>query len=132
MSRSCAQRARARAAAAIRQSPAATESSPSRPPGHAGETAQAALDQELIHEYLISELMNIMHAEEALDRTETFLEVGGDSFTAMQLTMSIEERYQVEIPLDDFNEDLQISVLIDRLTRRIVAARIPADKANGA
>jgi acyl carrier protein len=73
-----------------------------------------------------------MHAEEALDHTETFLEVGGDSFTAMQLTMSIEERYQVEIPLDDFNEDLQISVLIDRLTRRIVEARVPADKANGA
>lgn len=97
-----------------------------------GEAAQAALDQELIHEYLIGELMNIMHAEEALDRTETFLEVGGDSFTAMQLTMSIEERYQVEIPLDDFNEDLQISVLIERLTRRIVEARVPADKANGA
>ncbi|HZU55354.1 MAG TPA: beta-ketoacyl synthase N-terminal-like domain-containing protein [Actinocrinis sp.] len=96
------------------------------------QTAQAALDQELIHEFLISELMSIMHAEEALDHTETFLEVGGDSFTAMQLTMSIEERYQVEIPLDDFNEDLQISVLIDRLTRRIVEARVPADKANGA
>ena len=60
----------------------------------AGETAQAALDQELIQEYLISELKNIMHAEEDLDRTETFLEVGGDSFTAMQLTMSIEERYR--------------------------------------
>ena len=98
----------------------------------AGDAAQAALDQELIREYLISELMNIMHAEEALDHTETFLEVGGDSFTAMQLTMSIEERYQVEIPLDDFNEDLQITVLMDRLTRRIVEARVPADKANGA
>ncbi|HXR69799.1 beta-ketoacyl synthase N-terminal-like domain-containing protein [Actinocrinis sp.] len=122
-----------RAAASSGESPAATESeSESESAADAGETAQAALDQELIHEYLISELMNIMHAEEALDRTETFLEVGGDSFTAMQLTMSIEERYQVEIPLDDFNEDLQISVLIDRLTRRIIAARVPADKANGA
>lgn len=117
------------AAVASDESPAAMESESA---AGAGEAAQAALDQELIHEYLISELMNIMHAEEALDRTETFLEVGGDSFTAMQLTMNIEERYQVEIPLDDFNEDLQISVLIDRLTRRIVEARVPADKANGA
>lgn len=117
------------AAVASEDSPAVAES---EPVADAGEAAQAALDQELIHEFLISELMNIMHADDALDHTETFLEVGGDSFTAMQLTMSIEERYQVEIPLDDFNEDLQINVLIDRLIRRIVEARVPADKANGA
>ncbi len=111
---------------------AALDAAAPRAAADRAQQSQDALDQELIKEFLISELMNIMHAEEDLDRTETFLEVGGDSFTAMQLTMSIEERYQVELPLDDFNEDLPIGVLVDRLTRRIVQGRVPADRAHGA
>lgn len=77
-------------------------------------------DERLVRDFLFSELMNVVPARNSFDPTLTFIELGGDSFAAMQLTVSIEERYGVEIPLDEFNGDLQANLLIDRLTRRIV------------
>jgi acyl transferase domain-containing protein len=76
-------------------------------------------DRRLVRDFLLSELMNVVPARNAFDPTLTFIELGGDSFAAMQLTVSIEERYGVEIPLDEFNGDLQAGLLIDRLAHRI-------------
>ncbi len=79
-------------------------------------------DHELVRAFLLSELTNVLPGGKDLDPAETFIELGGDSFAAMQLTVSIEEHCGVEIPLDEFDGDLQISSLIDRLSRRIVRA----------
>ena len=43
------------------------------------------------------------------------LDIGGDSFAAMQLTMSIEERYGIDVPVDEFVIDLPLTELFERL-----------------
>ncbi|SFD27459.1 Phosphopantetheine attachment site [Streptomyces aidingensis] len=69
--------------------------------------------------FLGEELVRIMRTEEDLDTGLTFLDAGGDSFTAMQLTVGIEERYRVEIPVDEVDIELPLSELFGRLARYI-------------
>lgn len=70
--------------------------------------------------FLQSELARIMRAEKTLDPSDTFLAVGGDSFTAMQLTMSIEEEYRIEVPVDEFETELTLAELFERLSAYVV------------
>ncbi|MFI5758407.1 beta-ketoacyl synthase N-terminal-like domain-containing protein [Streptomyces sp. NPDC051569] len=93
--------------------------------GHAGvpEEAGAGPDRQAITGFLLTELKKVMRADEDLDPALTFLDVGGDSFTAMQLTMSIEERYEIEVPLDEFVIDLPLAELFERLSDYIARTR---------
>jgi 3-oxoacyl-[acyl-carrier-protein] synthase II len=79
-------------------------------------------DRGAIADFLLAELREVMHADEELDPAQTFLDVGGDSFTAMKLTMSIEERYLIEVPLEEFVIDLPLGELLDRLSGYIARA----------
>ncbi|WP_345697213.1 beta-ketoacyl synthase N-terminal-like domain-containing protein [Kitasatospora terrestris] len=73
-------------------------------------------------EFLHAGLREILHAQEALNDRETFLELGGDSFIAMQLTLRIEEAYRIEVPLEEFLEDVPLATLFERLADHVLAA----------
>ncbi|WP_207957903.1 type I polyketide synthase [Streptomyces sp. YIM 98790] len=83
--------------------------------GAGGEDALAAVTA-----FLGEELARIMRTEEQADPALSFLDAGGDSFTAMQLTVAIEERYQVEVPVDEVDIELPLSDLFERLGRCIL------------
>jgi len=46
-----------------------------------------------------------------LDPAKTFLELGGDSFTAMLLAKSFEQYYCLEIPVEEFAVDVPLAEL---------------------
>jgi acyl transferase domain-containing protein len=98
-----------------------------------GETAQQGGDADLlvVEEFLREQLAEVLRADE-LDCGRTFMDVGGDSFSAMQLTVAIERRYGTEdVPLDDFLEDITLGELFQRLSRYIVgsgASVLPQDQ----
>jgi 3-oxoacyl-[acyl-carrier-protein] synthase II len=75
-----------------------------------------------ISDFLLAELTQVLRAEDPVPLDGTFLEVGGDSFTAMQITMSLEERYGVEVPLEEFSEEVPLATLFERLAGHVRAA----------
>ncbi|MER5435285.1 beta-ketoacyl synthase N-terminal-like domain-containing protein [Streptomyces sp. NPDC002588] len=85
-----------------------------------GSAATGCCDAGAVTAFLESELSRIMHAGSGLDPAQTFLAVGGDSFAAMQLTMSIEERYRIEVPIDEFEIELTLTELFERLSTYVV------------
>lgn len=88
--------------------------------GPAGDTAaSAAWDPAAIRTMLVVELLSALRADGELDCSKTFLEVGGDSFTAMLLQKGIEQQYDVKIPLDTVTTDLPLSTLLDQLVDHI-------------
>ncbi len=84
-----------------------------------------ALAKRDVEEFLLDELAGVLRAEDDLDAAQTFLDVGGDSFTAMLFTKNIEQHYQVAVPLEEFVAELPLSALIGRLAAYIVDARSP-------
>lgn len=76
-----------------------------------------------VEEFLLGELADVLRAEDNLDPAQTFLDVGGDSFTAMLFTKNIEQHYQVTVPFDEFAVDLPLASLVGRLAAYIAAAR---------
>ncbi len=88
-------------------------------PAEAGRSGQQGPGHAEISGFLLAELAKVMHSDEELDLNRTFLDVGGDSFTAMQFTIAIEERYRIEIPLDELVIDLPLTRLLEGLTRYI-------------
>ena len=86
-------------------------------------------DPDAIKGVLVTELMSALRAEAELDRTQTFIGVGGDSFTAMLLQKGIEQRYEVQIPLDVVAMDLPLSALLDQLVSHIAQAVTDTDRA---
>jgi 3-oxoacyl-[acyl-carrier-protein] synthase II len=86
-------------------------------------------DPEAVREVIVTELMSALRAEVELDCTRTFLEVGGDSFTAMLLQKGIEQRYDVKVPLDAVTTDLPLSTLLDQLVSHIAQAVSGIDRA---
>ncbi|MCX4748872.1 phosphopantetheine-binding protein [Kitasatospora sp. NBC_01287] len=105
---------RATAAAAQGAAPAALAAVPG---------AEAA-DRAAVSAFLHESLRSLMHAEEDLAEGETFLELGGDSFIAMQLTLRIEETYEIEVPLDDFLEEITLGELFERLGEHILSGGV--------
>ncbi|WP_306192440.1 type I polyketide synthase [Streptomyces sp. MK5] len=80
----------------------------------------AGLDRQSVIDFLDAELRKVMHADDALDPARTFLDAGGDSFTAMQLTIGIEDEYQIEVPIEEFDVELTLTELFDRLSGYII------------
>ncbi|MDH6120730.1 type I polyketide synthase [Kitasatospora sp. GAS204B] len=87
-------------------------------------TADQAADRAAVSAFLHQQLRTLLQAEEDLAEGETFLELGGDSFIAMQLTLRIEENYQIEVPLDDFLEEITLGELFERLGEHILSGGV--------
>ncbi|WP_462186512.1 acyl carrier protein, partial [Frankia sp. CcWB2] len=85
-------------------------------------TRDGAVDR-AVEEFLLGELADVLRAEDNLDPAQTFLDVGGDSFTAMLFTKNIEQHYQVAVPPDEFAADLPLASLVGRLAAYIADAR---------
>ncbi|MBO1416424.1 type I polyketide synthase [Streptomyces sp. FH025] len=74
-----------------------------------------------VSEFLRSELARVLHADGTrLDLSQTMLEVGGDSFSAMKLTIAIEETYGVEVPVEELDVELPLVELFDLLSGFVV------------
>ncbi|GAA1905937.1 hypothetical protein GCM10009716_14860 [Streptomyces sodiiphilus] len=84
--------------------------------------AAAGPDREAVTGFLAAELRQVLHADEDLDTSRTFLDAGGDSFAAMQLTIRIEEEYETEVPMEAFDVELPLEELFDRLSGHITGA----------
>jgi 3-oxoacyl-[acyl-carrier-protein] synthase II len=89
-------------------------------------SAQRSAPVEAIEAFLLAELKDVLRAEGEFDRAQTFLGIGGDSFTAMLLKKSIEQQYNVDIPLEALAVDLPLSELLGRLCEHIIRASAPA------
>ncbi|MEU1475132.1 beta-ketoacyl synthase N-terminal-like domain-containing protein [Streptomyces sp. NPDC001668] len=95
-------------------------------PSDADGQAGAAADHREIGDFLQTELKRLMHADEEFDTALSFLELGGDSFMAMQLTMNIEDEYRIEVPLEEFVVDVPLAELVLRLSEFIARSRTRA------
>jgi acyl transferase domain-containing protein len=76
-----------------------------------------------VSEFLLTELTAILRVDGAVDRTSGFLDIGGDSFTAMILLTSAEQRYGGELSLDAFELECTIGDLVDGLTEKVLQAK---------
>lgn len=83
---------------------------------------ESGVDRAEVIAFLLRELTAVLHAEEEIDRDQGFLEVGGDSFTAMMLLTSVEERYACELPLESFDIDSGVGAIVEELAERVVEA----------
>ena len=91
------------------------EQPPAVPGGRSGREEVTAL--------LFAELRSVMRADEDPDPALTFLDAGGDSFTAMQLTIAVERHFRIELPVEEFVVDLPLAELFGRLADFIVRNR---------
>jgi acyl carrier protein len=78
-----------------------------------------------VEHFLFDELAAVLRAEDDLDPTSTFLDVGGDSFTAMLLAKAVEQRYGVAIPTEEFAVDVPLHEVFARLGAGVVGADTP-------
>ncbi|MFE3461854.1 beta-ketoacyl synthase N-terminal-like domain-containing protein [Nocardiopsis aegyptia] len=95
----------------------------------ASEAASGA-DRSEITAFLHDELAAVLHAEEAVDPGAGFLEVGGDSFTAMMLLTSVEQRFGCEIELDGLDTESTVGTLVDDLADRVIEAAAAGQEAS--
>ncbi|WP_405494975.1 beta-ketoacyl synthase N-terminal-like domain-containing protein [Nocardia sp. NBC_00511] len=72
-----------------------------------------------ITESIFAELAAALHADAPVDRSASFLDVGGDSFTAMQLTITLESRYRVEFAADEIDLAAPLSVMVEALAATV-------------
>ncbi len=85
-------------------------------PSHSADHAALALEtgsaerRELL-QFVERELAELLRTDDALDANLTFLDVGGDSFIAMLLKKTIEQRYDVDLPLDALPTDVPLAKL---------------------
>jgi len=76
-----------------------------------------------VEAFISAALHDVLGADTGLDLSQTFLAVGGDSFTAMLLKKSIEQECAVEIPLDALTTELRLDQLIAHVAALITAGR---------
>lgn len=106
-----------RAAGGAAETRAAT--TPARPEQEAEGNASIVRE---VAAFLRAKLAEVLRADE-LAGHRPFAEVGGDSFSAMQLTIAIEEEYGVEdVPLDLFLEEVPLDELFRRLSTFVVSS----------
>lgn len=86
------------------------------------EAQQAPRDPAEISSYLATELAAVLKADGLLPPATPFCEVGGDSFTAMLLTKSVEQRYGVELPTLDCPVEMPVGDLLAYLGDQVSAA----------
>ncbi|HSV68387.1 MAG TPA: beta-ketoacyl synthase N-terminal-like domain-containing protein [Mycobacteriales bacterium] len=86
------------------------------------EGSGCALTQENVERFLLAELAAVLKAEGELDRTASFLDVGGDSFTAMLLMRGIEQQFQIEVPAEELVNDMPLAELLGKLGAHILGA----------
>ncbi|MEV7686071.1 beta-ketoacyl synthase N-terminal-like domain-containing protein [Streptomyces bungoensis] len=101
------------------------EPEPGRPadaPAVVAEAAPAPRDTAEICTYLATELAAVLKADGLLPIDVPFCEVGGDSFTAMMLTKSVEQRYGVELPTLDCPVEMPVGDLLVHLGDQLSAA----------
>ncbi|MGW3354017.1 beta-ketoacyl synthase N-terminal-like domain-containing protein [Streptomyces bungoensis] len=101
------------------------EPEPGRPadaPAVVAEAAPAPRDTAEICTYLAAELAAVLKADGLLPIDVPFCEVGGDSFTAMMLTKSVEQRYGVELPTLDCPVEMPVGDLLVHLGDQLSAA----------
>jgi acyl transferase domain-containing protein len=80
---------------------------------------EAEFEQELatleellpVQTFLLEELAVVLRAQHGIDPELSFLEVGGDSFTAMLLAKSFAQYYGIEIPVEEFAIDVPLADL---------------------
>jgi acyl transferase domain-containing protein len=84
--------------------------------------AQLKRSQADIEAFLETELKDLLRAEEALDRTRSFLDIGGDSFIAMLFKKGIEQRYEVDVPIDAVATELPLAMLFSQIAGHILQA----------
>ncbi|KUN82801.1 hypothetical protein AQJ66_21070 [Streptomyces bungoensis] len=101
------------------------EPEPGRPadaPAVAEASAPAPRDTAEVCGYLAAELAAVLKADGLLPIDVPFCEVGGDSFTAMMLTKSVEQRYGVELPTLDCPVEMPVGDLLVHLGDQLSAA----------
>ncbi len=67
------------------------------------------------------ELAQLLRTDDVLEPTLTFLDVGGDSFIAMLLKKTIEQRYEVDLPMDALATDVPLETLYGRIADYILS-----------
>ncbi|MFR9776091.1 beta-ketoacyl synthase N-terminal-like domain-containing protein [Micromonospora sp. MS34] len=91
-----------------------------------GDVAPLPTDRAGIEAYLMTELRDVLHAEEELDPSRSFLETGGDSFVSTLFMTRIEERFQIALTPEDLPIERPLAALLatiaDHITGRPVAA----------
>lgn len=91
-----------------------------RPNGHS--VSLRMPESNAIVAHLLAELKGVLHADDDLDDSMSFLDVGGDSFTAMLFVKDVERHYGVELTADDMTEmtDLPISLWLGGFADTII------------
>jgi 3-oxoacyl-[acyl-carrier-protein] synthase II len=72
-----------------------------------------------VQTFLLDELALVLRSEEPIDPESSFLDIGGDSFTALLLLRSFEEQYGVALPAEEFELDVPLRELALRLEQRV-------------
>ncbi|ALO07925.1 Polyketide synthase [Streptomyces venezuelae] len=85
-------------------------------------TRTAPLDRAEIGAYLTTELAAVLKADCGLDPDVPFSDVGGDSFTAMLLTKSVEQKYGVDLPTLDCPVEMPVAELLAHLSDQVCDA----------
>ena len=81
---------------------------------------QSRRDPHTVAAFVLGEITSLLRVEGDLDLRQSFLAVGGDSFTAMLLKKSIEQRYGVDMPIEDIELDVSLSALLQQICEPIV------------
>jgi acyl transferase domain-containing protein len=79
-------------------------------------------DRAAVREHLLAVLTDVLQAPDPLDTTRSFLDSGGDSFTATVFITQVENRFPVTLPPADLPLDLPLAELFGRLADDIAAA----------
>ncbi|MEU3687416.1 beta-ketoacyl synthase N-terminal-like domain-containing protein [Streptomyces narbonensis] len=85
-------------------------------------TRTVPLNRAEIGAYLTTELAAVLKADCGLDPEVPFCDVGGDSFTAMLLTKSVEQQYGVDLPTLDCPVEMPVADLLDHLSDQVCVA----------
>ncbi|MEV4518462.1 beta-ketoacyl synthase N-terminal-like domain-containing protein [Dactylosporangium sp. NPDC049525] len=91
-------------------------------PAGAAESGDGGLSHDAVTEALMAELRAVLHAEDELDPRQSFLEIGGDSFTAMLFVKGVEQRFNTTVPLELMDMDAPLASLLGCLATDIVGA----------
>ncbi|MDT0378447.1 beta-ketoacyl synthase N-terminal-like domain-containing protein [Streptomyces sp. DSM 42041] len=93
------------------------------PETHAAQPATApGLTPEEMVPFLTEELATALKADCALSPEVSFAEVGGDSFTAMLITRSVEQRLGTDLPTLDCPVEMPVGELVRHLEQQVTTA----------
>jgi acyl transferase domain-containing protein len=79
-------------------------------------------DRDAVREHLLTVLTEVLQAPDPLDTRRSFLDSGGDSFTATVFITQVEENFPLGLPPTDLPLDLPLEELFGRLADDIAGA----------